>query len=256
MRILERVSAHITRRVPTKVLPARLSRSIVSFTFDDFPKSSWERGGPILAHHNAPATFFVAGSLCNTSSAGIRYYDRSDLDQVVRAGHEIGSHTYKHHHVKQVGSKDLMIDIKENEGFLRDCVSDVIPETFAYPFGETSIRTKLLFSRHFACCRGTETGVNRGFLDLGQLKTSSLESYQWDEKHLDQLIGSAVREPCWIIFVTHDVDDNPSQYGSTPGMLEAALGKVRSAGLDIFTVKNALAMACFGDGKTDLKYVE
>ncbi len=55
----------------------------------------------------------------------------------------------------------------------------------------------------------------------------------------------ALRTPSWIIFVTHEIEDNPRPWGSTRAMLDQTLAKCRDAKLEIMTVKNALALACF-----------
>jgi peptidoglycan/xylan/chitin deacetylase (PgdA/CDA1 family) len=246
MGLLKRSVAHVTQRIQIKRFHSKLTRSIASVTFDDFPKSSWRVGGPILARHHASATFYVAGSLCNRSFNGLEFYTAEDLSAVHAAGHEIGNHTYLHHNVRLVSSESLLTDLVKNSNFVQQTVGDVIPETFAYPFGETSIRTKIVCARNFACCRGTNPGVNFGSLDLGQLKVASLESRQWKMDEIEELIATASHKPCWIIFLTHDIDDSPTPYGSTPSMLEDTLAKTRAAGIDILTVKNALARACFG----------
>ena len=54
------------------VSPARLSlfRGVLTITFDDFPRSSWQMAGPVLAEHGAKATYFVSGQRVGGTFAG------------------------------------------------------------------------------------------------------------------------------------------------------------------------------------------
>ena len=245
MRLLRHVNRYVTSRIPIKGLPSRLTRSIASITFDDFPRSSWRVGGTILARYNASATFYVSGALCGQRVSGVDYYDADDLTAVYAAGHEIGSHTFAHHDVRMVADADLVADVSKNERFIQEHLGDCVPETFAYPFCETSLRAKILFSRHFACCRGGEPGVNRGLLDLGQLKVLQLDNRTWQIHLLEQVVAFAAKQPCWMIFLAHDISESPTPFGITPSMLHDVLGKLGNAGIEILTMKNAMARACY-----------
>jgi peptidoglycan/xylan/chitin deacetylase (PgdA/CDA1 family) len=237
---------HVVRRIPIRTMPCRLARPIASITFDDFPKSAWRRGGRILADHRAFATYYVAGSLANTTCGGVEFYDRNDLVEVHAAGHEIGAHTYAHRDVRSFSIRELLADAERNDEFVGGVVGDVSLATFAYPYGSVTLRSKLKLGQRFACCRGTEPGINRGLLDLGQLAVVSLESRSWDPTRIDRWIADACRSPSWSIFYTHDIADAPTEYGCTPAMLNETLTKLRKAGIEILTVKNGLARACFG----------
>jgi peptidoglycan/xylan/chitin deacetylase (PgdA/CDA1 family) len=246
MKLVDRAITHAVRMVPMKFIQSRLTRSVVSFTFDDFPKSAWTVGGDILARYGALATYYTAGMFCGRTVDGIEYYDRNDLLGVYAAGHEIGDHTYSHNHGRKIESQHLITDIARNTSFIQEILGDVVPTSFAYPYGEASFRTKRLCAGQFACCRGTEFGINRGFIDLSQLRIVSLEIRMQHTEEVSKSIDIASRIPSWIIFLTHDVAENASIWGSRPEMLVAALSKVREAGLEILTVKDALARACLG----------
>ena len=49
-----------------RVRPARLAgrRPVASISFDDFPKSAWTLGGPVLARHGVRGTYYTGGSFC------------------------------------------------------------------------------------------------------------------------------------------------------------------------------------------------
>jgi peptidoglycan/xylan/chitin deacetylase (PgdA/CDA1 family) len=239
----DRLANWASRRMPVKWARSRLTAPVASITFDDFPKSAWTAGGPILERFGARATYFTAGRFCGIREEGIDYYDADDLRALHAAGHEVGSHTYFHRHVPEVRSSELVADAQRNAEFVRGILGDVELSSFAFPFGDVSPRTKLLFSRLYPCCRGIRPGINTGFLDLGQLWAVSLEVRHWTAEGIEQRVAEAKARNGWIVFFTHDVSETPAPYGSTPAILEHALRTVAEAGIEVLPVRDALRRA-------------
>ncbi|HEY0023833.1 MAG TPA: polysaccharide deacetylase family protein [Longimicrobium sp.] len=232
-----------SRRMPVKWARSRLTGPVASITFDDFPRSAWTAGGPIVERFGGRATYFTAGRFCGIREEGIDYYDADDLRALHAAGHEVGSHTYFHQHVPEVRSSELLADARRNADFVRGILGEVELSSFAFPFGDVSPRTKLLFSRLYPCCRGIRPGINAGLLDLGQLWAVSLEVRHWTAERIEQQVAEAKARNGWIVFFTHDVSETPAPYGSTPAILEHALRTVTEAGIEVLPVRDALRRA-------------
>jgi peptidoglycan/xylan/chitin deacetylase (PgdA/CDA1 family) len=223
-----------------------LSAPLASFSFDDFPRSAWTTGGPILDRYDAKATYYVAGRFCGVHEDGLEYYGAEDLRAVHAAGHELGCHTFSHRHSPQVSSRALGADLDRNRAFVAEAVGQAEFASFAYPYGDASPRTKLLAGRRFSLSRGIRAGVNGPRLDLGQLKAVPLEVRSWTAEAVERHVETARQTNGWIVFFSHDVSEAPSPYGATPAMLEHALSQVRAAGIEVLTVKDALARAVAG----------
>ena len=245
MKLLRKANNALTRQVRLKTARSRLSAPVASFTFDDFPRSAWTVGGPILARHAAKATYYVAGRFCDRHEDGLDYYGREDLRALYAAGHEVGCHTFSHRHCPDTPSRELDADWDRNGVFVREVLGDVRMTSFAYPYGNASPRTKALAGRRFAVSRGIRSGVNGRTLDLGQLKAVPLEIRSWTAGAVEREVELARRTGGWIVFFSHDVSDAPSPYGATPAMLEHALDQVKTAGIEILPVKHAYARATF-----------
>ncbi|PFR32608.1 MULTISPECIES: polysaccharide deacetylase family protein [Bacillus cereus group] len=71
----------LTNRVET-------NQKIVALTFDDGPTKNVEQILPLLEKYNAKATFFVIG---NELEKNLKFGQT-----IVKAGHQIGNHTYSH----------------------------------------------------------------------------------------------------------------------------------------------------------------
>jgi peptidoglycan/xylan/chitin deacetylase (PgdA/CDA1 family) len=245
MNLPRRVNAIATRAVPVKLVRSRLDRAVASITFDDFPRSAWNKGRAILDRHGAKATFYAAGVFCDTTTDGIAYFTSKDLAEIRDAGHEVGCHTFSHLHGTGVASPSLMRDTDRNQDFIALVLGDYRLTSFAYPYGDVSPRTKLLFANRFPTSRGIRHGVNAGLIDLAQLNAIGLEKRQWNPAAVERAVAEAVRSKAWIIFFTHDIEERPSPYGATPEMLDHALDAVKRARMDILPIKHALARAIF-----------
>jgi hypothetical protein len=134
----------------------------------------------------------------------------------------------------------LVGDIEANAQFLRDNFGDVRMRTFAFPFGDMDLPSKLTLQQRFAACRSNLPGVNRGVADLGSLLAKRLYSRLTDENRVGSLIARSAQPRSWLIFYTHDVDDDPTDYGCTPALFEAAVKSALAAGCQVLPVRNAL----------------
>ncbi|MGO9391057.1 polysaccharide deacetylase family protein [Rhodoblastus sp.] len=223
----------------------RNTRPIVSFSFDDFPKSAVVNGAGLLASRGVAGTFYFCETFRDREVDGIKYYETSDLRALIDGGHEIGCHTASHIRVPRYSSAEIGKDLDENSSFLRGVLDDYKISTFAYPFGDMSVRSKLLLQKRFPACRSTNEGLNVGSVDLGALRASRLYSARTDEGALRALIKQAAATNAWLNLYTHDVDDKPNPFGCTPALLQSAIDMAQQAGCEILTVKNALGAIGF-----------
>lgn len=228
-----RLSASFVRTRTVRMVNAQ---PIVSFTFDDFPKSAVRNGAAILERHGVAGTYYLSRSFYGVDT----YYDLSDVRRLLDNGHEVGCHTASHLHAAQAGRSRLVEDIEANAQFLRENFGDVRLSTFAYPFGDMSLPSKLTLQRRFAACRSNLPGVNRGVADLGSLLAERLYSHSTDENRIESLIARSAQPRSWLIFYTHGVDADPMPYGCTPTLLEAAVKSALAAGCQVLPVRNAL----------------
>ena len=243
MDFLRRLSGRIARSVPVKSAYLRSARPLVSVTFDDFPKSAWVNGGPILARYGARATYYTAGTFCGRTVDGTRFYDMDDLHALASAGHEIGCHGFGHQPTPQLDESQLQADVERNAQFLAPLLGGEAAASYAFPYGSISLRAKRFFARRYASARGVHPGINKGRVDFANLEAISLECRSWDQDAISRAIARARDGNAWIVFYTHEVCDRPSEYGTTPAMLAHVLDQVAAAGIAILPVREAAVMA-------------
>ncbi|HSZ53689.1 MAG TPA: polysaccharide deacetylase family protein [Caulobacteraceae bacterium] len=241
---------NLARRVSASAVSPRTvrmvnTRPIASFTFDDFPKSAATRGAEILEGRGFRGTYYLSARFQGLTEDGIDYYDRGDIVRLSDYGHEIGCHTASHVHVPDLGRKRLEGELAANAAFVRETLGDVRMTTFAFPFGDIDLRTKLFMQDRFAACRTTSAGVNHSVADLGGLRAISIYSGSTDAERIRAIAREAATPRSWLIFYTHDVSETPSAFGCTPQLLQAATDAVAEAGFDVLPVRNALGLIRF-----------
>jgi peptidoglycan/xylan/chitin deacetylase (PgdA/CDA1 family) len=209
--------------------PARIdwSDGVASFTFDDFPKSALTVGGAILERHGARGTYYTAMRLAGTDRSVGRMFDPGDVVAAHRAGHEIACHTYSHLDCRWATTAAIAAEADENRravvALLGGADAAAAPTNFAYPYGAVSLRAKRALASRFASCRGTGEGINRGAVDLADLLVVTLYAHRFDEAALRRRIDEAHAGNAWIIFYTHDIAEQPSEFGCTPDQLAAVV---------------------------------
>ena len=247
MSFMYRAGNFVTRHLPVKLVRCQLARPVASLTFDDFPRSAWTVGGPILARHGARATYYAAGRFCGIAEDGLDYYDAADLQALAAAGHEVGAHSYAHQMAPTLSAQGLAADAERNAAALGPLLDHRMC-SYAYPYGEVSPRAKTEMAARFATARGIRPGVNAGLIDLAQLRAVPLEHRRWVPAEIDAAVKQAVAGPGWVIFFTHDVSEAPSPFGCTPAMLEYTLERLSAAAIETIPVRQAMARAVFGEG--------
>jgi peptidoglycan/xylan/chitin deacetylase (PgdA/CDA1 family) len=228
--IRQKISYRLAMHVHTATWRARDMGSTVSFTFDDAPVSAATHGAAILEDLGVRGTFYLCGGLLGRQGDVEPIMDLSQAEKLAESGHEIGCHTYAHSDVRSHRWPILERDLGRNSEILAVMNGGVSPRNFSYPFGGISFRSKLRLQRRFDTCRGIYAGINLRKIDAGHLKAVPLYSSAIDLAGAIQWIEKSAAESGWLIFFTHDIGDNPSQYGATYDLLRGAVRAATAAG--------------------------
>jgi peptidoglycan/xylan/chitin deacetylase (PgdA/CDA1 family) len=227
------------------VEPFRLRNEtpMVSFTFDDVPKSAATLGASILEEHDATGTYYVIGSQVGTSSPLWDMVDCEDIAALHRKGHEIACHTFSHKRACDMDAGTLGEEIEHNQQYLRAIDPSIRVENFAYPFGYGSFVRKHQLKTIFRSCRGIVPGVNSGTVDLQFLRAMPLIDRRIDRTGIERAFEEAQTSNGWLIFYTHDVADEPSPYGCSPALLHEALEAASRRKIPVLNMAEALQCA-------------
>ncbi len=209
--------------------------ALVSFTFDDAPLSSFINGGKILEAYGFRGTYYVSSGLIGKFNQTGRIVDLQTITEFHDRGHEIANHTDSHLNCKDSGPISMAWSIRKNKKKLNGIMSD----NFSFPFGSAVASSRCVARICTSSARGIGYNINRGLIDPMYLMAVRVYNRLGIEKCLD-LVLECTRNGGWLIFYTHDVCDEPSDYGCTVEQFAELVKSVSYNGLSVFTVKKAL----------------
>lgn len=227
------------RTIARRTLSVCSRGGIVSFSFDDIPRSAAAIGSDLLDQYSISGTFYIAGALADGDGQTEPFYSASDIAGLVHRGHEIGCHTFSHTHVSTLDLPTLRDECDRNQQWLATLVPGYTLSSFAYPKGAVSIAAKRYLGRRFDSCRWNRTGINSGSVDGSLLHANKIYSWLKNVDELCSLIENNATCGGWLIFYTHDVSDHPSRYGCTPVDLERVVVRAVQSGSQILNIRDA-----------------
>ena len=132
---LARRWARVAARTPLKI---GTDHAIVTFTFDDFPKSAVTAGGGALEKRNWRGTYYASAGYAGGHTHHGAMFDAGDLLTLDRKGHEIACHTYGHVDAAAIRTADLIKDVARNARALEAMGLETPLESFAFAYGEAT----------------------------------------------------------------------------------------------------------------------
>ena len=239
-RVQRRAARYLARRVVTP----QLTRGVVSFTFDDCPRSVLRNALPLLEREGWRATIYACVGLCDTVNHLGVHLSETELQEIHARGHEIADHSYSHLDAAAVGADAMRADIERNrEAFVRLGLPRA--RSFAYPYGEVTPGVKSALAGEFELLRGIHDPKGAE-VDLNLAASVRLYAHTVDAA-LGQ-IDMAARERRWLTLFSHDVRRQPSDFGCTPHDLTRVIDACLQNEVDVLTVSAALDRVMASEG--------
>lgn len=215
------------------------AQPIISMCFDDFPRSAYTVGNPILKRCGARGTYYVSMGLMGKRNELGQQFVLEDLYAVLVDGHELGCHTFSHTSCRAVPLRVFEEDVRRGAQAIGEIAgSEAL--SFAYPYGHVTLASKRRIGPCMSSCRSIYGGVNEMTVDVALLRANSLYGGADAFPAIKSLIIEAERTSGWLILYTHDVSDSPSAFGCTPVLLEKSLSFALERGLAILPVNEVI----------------
>jgi peptidoglycan/xylan/chitin deacetylase (PgdA/CDA1 family) len=223
-----------------EILPLRGEAGVISFSFDDAPKSACVLGRELLEQYDCHGTWYIAGGLTDQLEMGRPCHSVQDVQGLVSAGHHIGCHTFSHRPCDQLSSIEMANEITRNAAFL-DAIGVPSSELhFSFPLGAFDLASKRMAAQRFVSTRTTSGGAHFGTADLHALRAEKLYQHLMMPARVASLAKEVAEKKGWLIFYTHDVTENPSEWGCTPELLKCAITTALAMGCKVLPVNQAI----------------
>lgn len=92
--------------LPEKLYSVQTSKKVIALTFDDGPNANTSKLLSVLESKQVKATFFVVGAKVLADPMVFR--------QMVKSGHEIANHTYRHRDLEYLSERDITQELFAN----------------------------------------------------------------------------------------------------------------------------------------------
>ena len=234
----------LASRLHRRTLAVAPVQPLVSFSFDDAPRSAFVAGARVLERHGLRGTYYVSMGLLGQAGPSGPLGGPDDLRAAVTAGHELGCHTHDHLDAWEVPAATYVASVQANAHALEALLPGARFETFAYPKSGAVAAVKPALAQRFLACRHGGQRGNAGRVDRDLLAACFLDRQQHaDLSFVRHLLEDNARRRGWLIFATHDVAIHPSPWGCTPAFLEAVVRHALRTGSRVLPVREALREA-------------
>ncbi|MBE9534555.1 MAG: polysaccharide deacetylase family protein [Proteobacteria bacterium] len=197
-----------------------------------------------MEEHGFRGTYYVSAGLLDYTSQVGKIVDIETLRLFHERGHEIGNHTYDHMDCQKASLLGILKSVRRN----RRRLTGIMSGSFAYPYGARNARACVAARLCAGSARGISFGINKKVVDLMDLKAARVYSRDGMDDCLE-LVSECARRGGWLIFYTHDVCNEPSEYGCTPEQLTCLIRSVHDKKLTVATVGKALQLIEQAGGK-------
>jgi peptidoglycan/xylan/chitin deacetylase (PgdA/CDA1 family) len=234
-----RLHKELAKRYDRQLATGSIQGPVVSFTFDDFPRSALTVAGNILEASGCRGTYYVSMGLMGSTTVVGQLFHRSDLDRLLGNGHELGCHTLDHASCLQLARHEYVAQCARNRQLAAELLGTAL-RNFSFPYGDVDFRVKRELGASYDTCRSIESGINRDPVDCGYLRANALYSAV-PLRAIEKMVEDTVQYQSWLVLYTHDVCDQPSAYGCTPGYFEHVLRYVLRSGARVLPIRDVLS---------------
>ena len=240
-RKIERRLARVLNRATRQI---KAGTPVISFSFDDVPRSACTTGADLLAQYGATATWYVSGGF-EQDDRTERFHTGRQLQDLHAAGHEIACHGYAHLDYQTLSPEEIAQDLDRNSAYFAR-LDLPAARNFAYPYGAVDPQVKAVCGARFTSCRGIHPGINRTRTDFNLLRAVPFYSQTLSMTRTKALIDDIARNGGWLILFSHGVQDGLSDFDCTTDHLEQTLAHAAALQIPMIPVDRAINSLCQG----------
>lgn len=176
--------------------------SALTIVCDDGHVNDWNHIAPLLADYGARATFAVVSARVGQPEC----VDRSQLEALVEAGHEIACHGRTHVPLPALAdTAALEAELGGALAWFR--AAGIATSTLVYPYGQNNRAVRAWAASLFRCGVGTWFGQNGGLTNRYAIRRIPFGSFvnvrSASEAYYRGLIERSSAGACWTVLMLH-----------------------------------------------------
>lgn len=211
-----------------------LPRPLVTLTFDDANKTQFTNGWPIMQKYAMLGTFYITTGRLD---GDLGMYPHNVV-KLFKAGNHIGSHSVSHSHLTQISSKSLMQELTQSQIYLQKLLGVPVKD-FALPYGDYNNPVISQVKKNYRSNRTTNIDINTKRLDLYKICSIGIVNTT-PVKTVQSWIDLAKKNNNWLVFLFHNIEENPNQWGISPKNFDKQLSVIKKSGISIVTLEQAI----------------
>lgn len=220
----------------TKTAATSFAQGMVTLSFDDGFRSTYENGIPILDAAGIKSTQAIITKFFSDPN----YVTAAEVKKMAASGHEIASHTRTHPDLTTLSKSKAKTEIAGSKSDLSSLGVSV--STLVYPYGtfnDTVI--SLAKSAGYSGARAVEDGFNTPLTDLWQLRDQHITSNVSFET-VRGWIDTALAKKQWVILEMHRQEKGGSEYSNDPALLKEIVEYIKQNKVKTVTLGEGIKM--------------
>jgi peptidoglycan/xylan/chitin deacetylase (PgdA/CDA1 family) len=221
-------------RVIIPLFKSGLTRPLVTLTFDDADITQFTNGWPVMQKYGMLGTFYITTDRLD----GHRGMYPNDVVTLFKSGNHIGSHSVSHPHLTQISFKSLIQELTQSQIYLQKLLGVPVKD-FALPYGDYNNPVISQVKKNYRSNRTTNIDINTKRLDLYKICSIGIVNTT-HVKTVQSWIDLAKKNNNWLVFLFHNIEENPNQWGISPKNFDKQLSVIKKSGILIVTLEQAI----------------
>ncbi len=212
----------------------QFARGMITFTFDDGWASVYQNAFPLLKQYKYRATEFIVPNYIGKGN----YMNATQLQELVAAGHDIGSHTVNHLNLTTLTPEQQDYELQQSKVLLKNYGFAI--KDFALPFGGYNDAVIAKASLVYRGIRTSDNGFNtREYFNIKKIKSLPVGNTTTIDD-VKGWIATAQKENAWLVLRFHQVDYSGTTYACTPELLKQILEASKVSGIKVSAYNAAI----------------
>ncbi len=209
------------------------------FSFDDGYRTDYEVVYPILESRDLKAVTYISPIFIDEKVE--EYMSWEQVKELDEAGWDVEDHTYSHPNLTELTKDQIHEEMQKVDEVLTERGLD-IPKHHAFTHGEFNDDVKDVVFSYRKTARTVENDLNTFPLDDEDdyIIIDAVDMAIHSKESIEDFINRAVEENKLLVLFTHDVQEEPYEYGIETEKFKSVVDYAIDKGINIMTMSDLM----------------